>query len=120
MKFHIDSWMIGWTPTWVKDEPNPGAIEVGPWPDTTRWSDAYVNTSGCCNAGWDELTSSEQKMDEIIRGFYQLVLADGIDAFALHLEFCKIDGYLDYEGSIGFGGGTAIFFQDGRLSPYNP
>jgi hypothetical protein len=63
MNLTIDNWMVAWNPA---DRPllrsagveplshprsagtQPGAVKVGPWPDVTRWSDAYDSTTGCC------------------------------------------------------------------------
>ena len=125
--FRKDKWMVAWNPTYwpgTDSKGNPvvlGAIEVGPWPDRTGWSRAYTSTAGCCIffVDWEE-ASQEQLMEELIRGFFYLVLSEGIDPQAVHREFSKIEGYLDYAGNIGVGMGSYVFFQDGRLSPYNP
>jgi hypothetical protein len=88
--------------------------------DRTRWSKKYIATAGCCYSRWTELKTNQQKIDELIRGFFNLVLGDGLDPKAVHREFSKIEGYLDYEGNIGLGRGSYVFFQDGKLAPYNP
>jgi hypothetical protein len=121
--YNIDGWMVGWNPVMYgqdQDRYPPGAIEVGPHPDRTRWSQKNIATAGCCYSRWTELKTNQQKIDELIRGFFNLVLGDGLDPKAVHREFSKIEGYLDYEGNIGLGRGSYVFFQDGKLAPYNP
>ena len=47
----LDGWMVAWTPIiWRRlgRAAPPGAIEVGPWPDETGWSDKFAMTCGCC------------------------------------------------------------------------
>jgi hypothetical protein len=58
-------------------------------------------------------------MEEIFRGFFNLVLGSGINPEALHRELCKIKSYLEYNGRTGFTIGSYALFQRGRLSPYN-
>jgi hypothetical protein len=123
--YNIDEWMIGYKAASYHQTDNSydrftgKAVRVGPWPDSHHWSDAYDATQGCCFSGWHELRTIEQKMEEIFRGFFNLVLGDGINPEALHRELCKIKGYLEYTGRTGFGIGSYTFFQRGRLSPYN-
>lgn len=123
--FDLDRWMVAWTPAdsprgeWNKDDAPPGSIEVGPWPDKTRWSDRYASTSGCCFTEWRNLTH-EQKLQDIVNGFFSLVLADGIDPRAVHREFWKIDAYRELELRF-LGHGPYVMFQGkGRCDPYNP
>lgn len=119
MLYDIDHWMVGWNSP-EKSGPRSQEVKVGPWPDKTRWSDDFEATAGCCNATWhDELETQEEKIDELIRGFFYLVLSEGIDPDAVHQEFSKIRGYLEYAGRVGLGMGKYTFFQRGRLSPYN-
>jgi hypothetical protein len=119
--------MIAWNPDeeWIAEstrlKAGPKAVEVGPWPDYTGWSNPYLCTAGCCAvAYWPKLRTREQKMEELIRGFFYLVLSEGLEPDAVHREFSKIRGYLEYEGSIGLGFGPAVFFQDGKMNPYSP
>jgi hypothetical protein len=127
MTYDLDHWMIAWTPMriakWEQQRGLvPGAVEVGPWPDRTGWSghERYASTAGCCFVDrWPKLTR-EQKLDELIRGFMLLVLGDGLDPQAVHREFSKIEGYLDYDGQLGLGMGKHIWFQKGKMDPYNP
>jgi hypothetical protein len=122
--YDIDGWMIGFNEQSYHQSDNSyerftgKAVRVGPWPDRYRWSDAYHATQGCCFSAWHKLTA-EEKMEEIFRGFFNLVLGSGINPEALHRELCKIKGYLEYNGRSGFGIGSCAIFQRGRLSPYN-
>ena len=113
--YPIDGWMIAWS---EREDSKPGAVEVGPWPDKTGWSDHYENTAGCCNAEWSEL-SQEEKLQHLVTGFLVLVLGDGIDPQAVHREFLKIEGYAEMRAGY-LGMGKYVLFQDGRCDPYNP
>ena len=123
--YGIDEWMIGYNSPnhhWSDssyDRFTGRAVRVGPWPDRYDWSDAYDSTRGCCFSAWHELRTAEEKMEEIFRGFFDLVLGNGINPEALHRELCKIKGYLEYDGRTGFGTGRYTFFQRGRLAPYS-
>jgi hypothetical protein len=123
--YRKDGWMVAWNATWREpsnwsDDRKPGAIEVGPFPDKSGWSSAYWSSAGCCNfrTNWKGL-SQEQLMDELLRGFFFLVLSETIDPNDVHREFSKIEGYLTYRGRLGLGRGNGIYFQDSRLDPYN-
>jgi len=83
--FAIGEWMVGCTPS-------EGKIEVGPWPDRTRWSDKYELTAGCCEMPRLE-TSPEEQMLCLLRDFHTIVVADGLDPQAVHREFLKIGAY---------------------------
>lgn len=123
-----DKWMIAWNAPsgtyGTKRNGSPreaGAVKVMPWPDQTGESRDYCSSAGCCNfrVKWDHLTQ-EQLMEELIRGFFDLVLGQGLDPQAIHREFSKIEGYLSYAGNVGLGRGAYVFFQDGKMNPYNP
>ncbi|MBV9200313.1 MAG: hypothetical protein JOY83_11405 [Alphaproteobacteria bacterium] len=123
--YGIDEWMIACNVASYHTSENGydrftgRTVRVGPWPDTYNWSDAYDITEGCCFSAWHKLRTTEEKMEEIFRGFFNFVLGKGINPEALHRELCKIRGYLGYVGRAGFSIGTFNFFQRGRLSPYN-
>jgi hypothetical protein len=95
----IDNWMVAWTPAYARPEGRyrPGSVEVGPWPDRTRWSDAYGMTCGCCTGrmlgGVSESAPIEVKVGRIFVVFHTLVVRDGIDPQAAHREFLKIAMY---------------------------
>ncbi len=122
--FDLDSWMVGWNSRFYpgsehRDAP-PGSVEVGPWPDERRWSDRYSSTSGCCNVAYWPTLTHEQKLQEIVNGFFYLVLGEGLDPAAVHREFWKIGAYRELEMSY-LGSGTYIVFQGkGDCNPYNP
>ena len=86
--YTIDNWMVGWAPG------EPEAVEVGPWPDRTGWSDppGHRFTNGCCELArhkWPE----DRKVMMMFINFHTLIVRDGIDPQAAHREFLKIDEY---------------------------
>ncbi|VVS93062.1 hypothetical protein [Desulfoluna spongiiphila] len=70
------------------------AVEVGPWPDTTRWSDRYDLTSGAAavRSSGLEMTHAELIGHLFIEAMH-LIIGDKVDPFAVHNEFCKISEY---------------------------
>ncbi len=96
MDFTIDSWMVAWNAKHTKPEvagPLPaGAVKVGSWPDLTGWSDDYDMISGCC----DRYRIPEDLHGKVMMmfiDFHTLVVAEGLDPQAVHMEFLKIDEY---------------------------
>jgi hypothetical protein len=67
-----------------------GEVEVGPWPDTTLWSQKYRSTGGACNDDVHEMSPLELSHC-VYRDAMKLIIRDGIDPFAVHREFLKID-----------------------------
>ena len=120
--YGIDNWMVVWNsaPMTAQAGHPGGQVRVGPYPDETGRFAAYASSAGCCYPHWHELKTMEQKMDELIRGFFYLVLGEGLDPQAVHRGFSKIEGYLDYEGNVGLGKGPSVWFQRGKYAPYNP
>lgn len=86
MGFHIDKWMVAWNPG------EPDSVLVGPWPDTTGWSNSRHFTDGCC---WTarQRWPLEQKVAQMFIDFHTMVVRDGISPSAAHREFLKIDEY---------------------------
>jgi hypothetical protein len=82
MNLTIDGWMVGWSLG------KPDAVEVGPWPDRTRWSDRYDFVSGCCNLGRHKMPH-ECKVTLAFIDFHSVV-NDGVDAKTASRQFCKI------------------------------
>jgi hypothetical protein len=78
--FDLDGWMIAWNAAdeRLAKKTGPGAVKVGPWPDKANWSHDYTSTSGCCISDWHKL-SRDQKLQELVNGFFVLVLSDGLD-----------------------------------------
>ena len=109
-KLDIDAWMVEWNR-------DTGDVEVVAHPAEFQRRAGYYS-AGCCFR-WKHRTRA-QKMDQIIRGFMFLVLGEGIDPQAVHREFSKIKGYLEYRGELGLGLGNYVWFQRGRMDPYNP
>ena len=80
-----NDWMIGWTSNWDGREPT---MEVGPWPDLTRWSNKYHLTSGCCFTafrGMDEEEQARRLLNEAANLMFQ-----GVPAEMVLREFAKI------------------------------
>ena len=84
--YTIDNWMVAWTPG------EPEAVEVGPWPDLTGWSCRLDFTTGCCELARHEWPEDRKVMKMFI-DFHTLIVCDGINPQAAHLEFLKIDEY---------------------------
>ena len=99
--YTIDNWMVAYTPG------EPDVVEVGPWPDKTRWSDQYRYTAGCCELArhkWPE----ERKVMMMFVDFHTLIVRD---AQAAHREFLKIDEYRR-RISPDIDGAADTFFED--------
>src|SRR5436190_1429250 len=91
----LDGWMVAWTPiNWRRlgRAAPPGAIEVGPWPDETGWSDKFAMTCGCCEVARHH-SHKAQKIALMFIDFHTCVVRDGIDPHAAHREFLKITEY---------------------------
>jgi len=88
----LDDWMVAWTPAdWRRlgRVAPPGAIEVGPWPDETGWSDPYAMTGGCCEVARHHFHKAQKIMLMFIN-FHTCVVRDGVDPQAAHRAFLKI------------------------------
>jgi hypothetical protein len=75
---------------------NSDEIDVGPWPDTTGWSDRYSLTGGACYTNIRQM-APDQLAAQIFIDFHMIVLRDGVDVQAAHRAFLKID---EFRGSI--------------------
>ena len=71
---------------------NSDEIGVGPWPDTTGWSDRYSLSGGACYTNIRQM-SSDQQVAQIFIDFHTLVVRDGVDVQAVHRAFLKIDEF---------------------------
>ena len=71
---------------------NSGEIGVGPWPDTTGWSDRYSLSGGACYTNIRQM-SPDQQVAQIFIDFHTLVVRDGVDVQAVHRAFLKIDEF---------------------------
>lgn len=81
-----DGWMAAWDPG------EPDRIAVGPWPDRTGWSDAYLFTDGCCMTAFHGL-APEMQVAMIFIVFNTIVVRDGIDLQSAHAAFLNIAEY---------------------------
>jgi hypothetical protein len=71
---------------------NSDEIDVGPWPDTTGWSDRYSLTGGACYTNIRQM-APDQLAAQIFIDFHMIVLRDGVDVQAAHRAFLKIDEF---------------------------
>ena len=71
---------------------NSNEIEVGPWPDTTGWSDRYSLTGGACYTSIREM-SPDQQVAQVFIDFHMIVVGDNVDVQAAHRAFLKIDEF---------------------------
>lgn len=84
--------MIAWTPSSYGDKDTRGQIEIGTWPDRTRWSDPYAFTIGACMMEYHEMTPAD-RIAQLFIDFHTCVVRDGISPQDAHREFLKIDEY---------------------------
>jgi hypothetical protein len=75
---------------------NSNEIGVGPWPDTTGWSDRYSLTGGARYKSIREMPL-DQQVAQVFIDFHMIVLRDGVDVQAAHRAFLKID---EFRGSL--------------------
>jgi hypothetical protein len=73
---------------------NPGTdeIAVGPWPDSTRWSDAYKFTTGACLMELHKMQPETQRAMLFIH-FNTIVVRDCVSPQVAHRAFLAIDEY---------------------------
>lgn len=78
--------------TLIAWSPDNGKVKVGKWPDTSGWTEEYYMTGG---ASYTEVQSMSEieAMHRVYRDAITLIIRDGIDPFAVHEEFLKIDEY---------------------------
>jgi hypothetical protein len=72
---------------------NSSQVEVGPHPDTTRWSDKYELTGGACQARYGHFQTRQEVTDFLCREALRIIVGDYVDPQAVHKAFCKIDEY---------------------------
>ena len=108
-----DGFMVAWN-----IEPVP-CIEVGPWPDRTRWSDRYRSTSGCCNMPF--LNSPPAERAQVLLNLAAGLMFDGIPPEDVLREFAKVSLWRDMSVMLP-GGRYERAFIAGRddWNPHNP
>ena len=106
-------WMIGWNIS-------TGEMEVGPYPDLTRWTNRYEATTGCCYSFIDDLTDEE--IAECLRSEALHMISWGVPVEAVLREFAKIRIWRDMRINTTGGNYLAFYEPDGyeRINPYNP
>ena len=83
--------MIAWDPP-AQGEPLGQRVEVGPWPDESGWSDAYVSTTGACYVDRHK-AEPWQQVAMLFIDFHGLVVGDRMDPQVVHQAFLAIDEY---------------------------
>jgi hypothetical protein len=79
----INNVMVAWSFN------DPGAIEVGPHPDYSMWSNRYDMTDGACCSAYKE-SSLEEKLEWLLSIYYAATEGAGVDVTFAHREFQKI------------------------------
>lgn len=77
--------MIAWNP--YTDQ-----IEVGPWQDSTGWSDRYRMTSGACEMALHKM-KPEMQIAMLFIHFHAAVVRDRVPVDAAHRAFLVVDEY---------------------------
>lgn len=72
--------------------PNSNDIEIGPWPDSTGWSDKYRMTGGATYSHLRSMSKTELIGYMFIEAMH-LIIRDKVDPIAVHNAFCQIDEY---------------------------
>lgn len=72
--------------------PDSSQVEIGPWPDKTRWSDKYDMTGGATYSHVREKEGAELVGYMFIEAMH-LIIRDNVDPIAVHNAFCLIDEY---------------------------
>ena len=108
-----DGFMVAW-----RIEPAP-AVALGPWPDTSGWSDRYRGTSGCCFAYFKALSRDEQA--QALLNLAAGLMFEGIPPADVLREFSKVRLWRDM-GVLLPQGPQERAFISGRIawSPHNP
>lgn len=91
--------LIAWTPAEyavTADCPTlrrtAGSVAVIPWPDEHKGSRAYAHVTGACDAAW-RTASPEALAASILVTFNTMVLRDGINPLAAHVNLLDLDEY---------------------------
>jgi hypothetical protein len=82
--------MIAWDANYDGDVSE--RVQVGPWPDRSRWTRQYQMADGACDAFWHELDPAalERQLGIV---FITMTVRDGVCPKAAHNELLKIDEY---------------------------
>ena len=64
------------------------SVKVGPWPDTTRWSENYTASTGCDNNSYRKLSEVEQA--QVLLNLAADLMFQGADPSDVLREFGKI------------------------------
>jgi hypothetical protein len=73
---------------------NSNEIEVGPWPDQTKWSRRYQSTGGAAFLNVQEMSHTELVGYLFIEAMH-LIIRDNVSPSAVHKAFYQIDEYRD-------------------------
>ena len=115
--YHDNNYMIAWDLVDLSGRKNQKAVEVGPWPDRTGWSNKYEATTGCCDFGFEEHEEAEQA--QILVNQAISLIFYGVPAKEVLGEFSKIRVWREMD--IQLPGGTYHAFLPSRgYTTWNP
>lgn len=93
--------LIAWTPAecaFTADCPGlratAGSVAVIPWPDEHNKARAYAHVTGACDAAW-RTAPPEALAASLLVTFNTMVLRDGINPLAAHVNLLDLDEYRD-------------------------
>lgn len=99
-----------------RDPATPPYVEVGPWPDETRWTHGHF-AWGYCTAGFAE-SSDEEKALRLVGLALFLISTCRIPSDMVFAEFAKIREWRDMD--IPLPGGMSTAFIPGNYGELNP
>ena len=110
-----NDWMIAWNGRLIEGS---SAIEVGPWPDSTGWSNTYAKTTGCCNTFVHDLDDAEQA--RLLVNQAVDLMFDGIPPEMVLTEFAKIRVWREMKVDLLAGYSYKAFLPGKGYESWNP
>ena len=99
--------------------PQEPRLRVGPWPDSSGWSDPYRLTTGCCIDSFAKLSDDEKA----VRLVYQAIgmMFEGVPPEDVLREFAQIRVWRDMAALMPEGRCDRAFIEDEPLkwSPHS-
>jgi hypothetical protein len=86
-KFNATNGMLCW-------DPGTDRVEVGPWPDTTGWSNKYERSTLACYHDIRKEFLSERRAIIFIEAIH-LIIRDRCDPDAVHRALLNLEEYRD-------------------------
>ena len=90
-----NNYMIAWDVVNLSGQKNEKAVEVGPCPDKTRWSNKYDATTGHCDLEFEDLDDAEQA--QVLVNLAASLVFYGVPASEILEEFSKIKVWRDMD-----------------------